>query len=56
MEDVLLYDGLQQWRTEGGFGVFKPLPPLPKFRSFDKVEPGCKLSGIFLVFLFLYPN
>ena len=28
-----------QWRTEGGFGVFKP-PPTPKFRSFDKAEPN----------------
>ena len=27
----------------GEFGVFKP--PAPKFLSFDKVEPDCKLSG-----------
>ena len=26
-----LYDaGWQQWRTEGGFGVFKPPPEIPK--------------------------
>ena len=28
----------------------------PKFRSFDKVEPDCKLSGKCLVFLFQHPN
>ena len=28
----------------------------PKFRSFDKVEPHCKLSGKCLVFLFQHPN
>ena len=44
-----------QWRTEGGFGVFNS-PPHPKFRSFDKVEPDCKLSGKCLVFLFQHPN
>ena len=32
----------------GGVGVFKPPPP--KFQSFDKVEPDCKLSGKCLVF------
>ena len=36
------------------FGGFKPPPP--KFRSFDKVEPDCKLSGKCLVFLFQHPN
>jgi hypothetical protein len=41
-----------QWRTEGGFGVSNP----PKFRSFNKVEPDCKLSGKCLVFLFQHPN
>ena len=44
----------RQWRTEGGLGV-QPAPP-PKFRSFDKVEPDCKLSGKCLVFLFQHPN
>ena len=38
----------------GGFGGFKPPPP--KFRSFDKVEPDCKLSRKCLVFLFQHPN
>ena len=38
----------------GGLGVQRPLPP--KFRSFDKVEPDCKLSGKCLVFLFQHPN
>ena len=37
----------------GGFGGFKPPP---KFRSFDKVEPDCKLSRKCLVFLFQHPN
>ena len=47
-------DLLSQWRTEGGgWGV---QPPSPKFRSFDKVEPDCKLSGKCLVFLFQHPN
>ena len=41
-----------RWRTEEG-GVN---PPPPKFRSFDKVEPDCKLSGKCLVFLFQHPN
>ena len=31
-------------------------PPPPKFRSFDKVKPDCKLSGKCLVFLFQHPN
>ena len=39
-----------QWRTGGG-----STPP-PKFRSFDIVEPDCKLSGKCLVFLFQHPN
>ena len=43
-----------QWRTEEGFGEVQL--PLPKFRSFDKVEPNCKLSGKCLVFLFEHPN
>ena len=42
-----------QWRTEGE-GV--QLPPPTKFRSFDKVEPDCKLSGQCLVLLFQHPN
>jgi len=37
----------------GGVEGFKPSP---KFRSFDKVEPDCKLSGKYLVFLFQHPN
>jgi len=39
----------------GSLGGFQPPPP-PKFRSFDKVEPDCKLSGKCLVFLFKHPN
>jgi hypothetical protein len=42
------------YRRGVGFGVFKPPPP--KFRSFDKIEPDCKLSGKCLVFLFQHPN
>jgi len=38
----------------GGFGDLN-VPP-PKFRTFDKVEPDCKLSGKCLVFLFQNPN
>ena len=38
----------------GGLGCSNPLPP--KFQSFDKVEPDCKLSGKCLVFLFQHPN
>ena len=30
------------WRTEGGFGVFKPPP---KFRSLDKAEPNSQFRG-----------
>ena len=30
--------------------------PPPKFRSFDKVEPDCKLSRKCLVFLLQHPN
>ena len=37
----------------GGWGV---QPPTPKFRSFDKVEPDCKLSVKYLVFLFQHIN
>ena len=44
---------LNQWRTEGGFGVFKPPP---KFRSSDKAAFDFKLSGKCLVFLFQHPN
>ena len=44
---------LQQWRTEGGVGGGSNPP---KFRSFEKVEPGCKLSGKCLVFLFQHAN
>ena len=36
----------------GVLGGFKP----PKFRSFDKVEPDCKLRGKYLVFMFQHPN
>jgi hypothetical protein len=43
----------RQWRTEGGLGGSTPPP---KFRSFDKVESDCKLSGKCLVFLFQHPN
>jgi hypothetical protein len=43
-----------QWRTEGVGGVgFKPPPEVPKFY---KVEPDCKLSQKYLVFLFQHPN
>ena len=46
---------LKQWRTEGGdFGGSTPLPP--KFRSFDKVEPECKLSAKCLLFQFQHNN
>jgi hypothetical protein len=44
-----------QWRTKGRLGGGSTPPP-PKFRSFDKVEPDCKLSGKCLVFLFQHPN
>jgi hypothetical protein len=36
----------------GGGGGLNP----PKFRSFDKVKPDCKLNGKCLVFLFQHPN
>ena len=36
-------------------GGFKP-PTLPKFRSFDKVEPDCNWAEKCLVFLFQHPN
>jgi hypothetical protein len=39
------------YRT-GGLACSNP----PKFRSFDKVEPDCKLSRKCLVFLFQHPN
>jgi hypothetical protein len=39
----------------GEFGGGFKHPP-PKFRIFDRVEPGCKLSGKCLVFLFQHPN
>jgi hypothetical protein len=31
----------------GGFGVFKPPPPL-KFRSFDKAEPNFQFRGKYI--------
>jgi hypothetical protein len=42
------------YRRGGGVRVFNPPPP--KFRSFDEVEPDCKLSGKGLMFLFQHPN
>ena len=39
---------------EGGWVV--QTPPSSKFRSFDKVESDCKLSGKYLVFLFQHRN
>ena len=36
-------------------GGVQTTPP-PKFRSFDKVELDCKLSGECLVFLFQHRN
>ena len=42
-----------QWRTEGGLGVSNPPP---KFRSFYKIKPDCKLSGKCLMFLFQHPD
>ena len=42
-----------QWRTEGGLGGSTPPP---NFRSFEKIEPDCKLSRKCLVFLFQHPN
>ena len=39
----------------GGWGGWWIQTP-PKFRSFDKVEQDCKLSGKCLVFLFQHPN
>jgi hypothetical protein len=36
-------------------GVWSIQTP-PKFRSFDTVEPDCKLSGKCLVFVFQHPN
>ena len=48
---ALLVSGVPRGRGFGGFN-----PPPPKFRSFDKVEPDCKLSGKCLVFLFQHPN
>ena len=37
-------------------GVWGFQTPPPKFRTFDKVESNCKLSGNSLVFLFPHPN
>ena len=54
-EKEYIAHGMDQWRTEGGFGVFKP-PPHPKLRNFDKAAFDCKLSGKCLVFLFQHPN
>ena len=45
-----------QWRTERGRVWGVQTPPPPKFRSFDEVEPDCKLSRKCLVFLFQHPN
>ena len=46
-----------QWRIKGrGLGGLQTPSPPPKFRSFDKVEPDCKLSGKCLLFLFQHPN
>ena len=42
------------YRVGGGGGGIQPPPP--KFRSFDKVEPDCKLNGKCIVFLFQHPN
>jgi hypothetical protein len=39
----------------GGVWGVQTSPP-PKFRSFDKVETDCKLSGKCLVFLFQHPD
>ena len=52
LDDPEFQSNYGQWRTEGGWGVNPP----PKFRSFDKVEPDCKLSGKCLMFLFQHPN
>jgi hypothetical protein len=42
--------GVQQWRTEEGWGV---QTLLMKFRSFDKAEPNSQLRGKLLLLLFL---
>ena len=49
----MLYLHPVAYRGEG-WGVQHPQNP--KFRSFDKVETDCKLSGKCLVFLFQHPN
>ena len=41
------------YRKGGGWGGSTPPPEI---RSFDKVGPGCKLSGNCLVFLFQNAN
>ena len=40
----------------GGLGGFNPPRPPPKSRSFDEVEPDCKLSGKCSEFIFQHPN
>ena len=37
----------EQWRTEGGFGVFNAPSPL-KFQSFDKAEPNSQFRGKYI--------
>ena len=37
-----------QWRTEGGFRVFKPPPSPPKFRIFYKAEPNSQFRGKYI--------
>ena len=48
----VLWPGAVEYQGGGGWSVQTP----PKFRSFDKVEPDCKLSRKCLVFLFQHPN
>ena len=53
---ISLFKTSVQWCTEGGGRLGRFNPPLPKFRSFDKVEPECKLGGKCLVFLIQQNN
>ena len=56
-EIISTYCRAVAYRGRGKFGVVQTPPrPPPKFRSLDKVEPDCKLSGKCLVFLFQHPN
>ena len=51
---IEFYSNLFQLKTHqdrSGFVGGSTSPP-PKFRSFDKVEPDCKMSVKYLVFLF----